>query len=517
MGVQLSAEAVAMKNYLRYLCALLAVGVILLLRYAMVPLTGYGIPYITLFPVTVGVALLAGMGPAIVTGLVGAIIIDYAFIEPLHTLKMDVAHISRVTVVVLTSAFVGYVGSVLRAARAKAEQQAQQLRESQEDLHRAQAVGSIGSWRLDVRRNELTWSDENYRIFGIPKGTPLTYETFLSAVHPDDREYVDTKWKAGMAGEDYAIEHRLVADGKIKWVREKAYIEFDKNNEPIGGFGITQDITKRKQAEEALRENELRERERTLELERLSSELANKNEELESIIRIASHDLRSPLMNIKGFSSELSKDIDKVHQMLKELPLPEKVGEKAETVFSKYVPEAVGFIQNSAEAINRMLKSLMAVAKAGTMPITVQRLDMNALVADIAANYQFRLIESGGTLAVEPLPHCCGDADQITQVFSNLIGNAIKYRDLSHPLHIRVHSSADKDFSTYCVEDNGKGIASEHHDKVFDLFARLDPEAAEGEGLGLTIAKRMIERQGGKIWVSSEIGKGSSFFVVMPR
>ena len=245
-----------MKNYLRYSYALLAIGIIVGWRYAMVPLIGYGIPYITLFPVTVAVALFAGMGPSIVTGLVGAIIIDYAFIEPLYTIKMDVAHITRTTVVVLTSAFVGYVGSVLRAARIKAEQQARQLRESQEDLHRAQAVGNIGSWRLDVRRNTLTWSDENHLIFGIPKGTPLSYETFLSTVHPDDREYVDTQWKAGLASADYDIEHQLIVDGKTKWVREKAYLEFDKNNELIGGFGITQDITERKQAEEALRQSE---------------------------------------------------------------------------------------------------------------------------------------------------------------------------------------------------------------------------------------------------------------------
>ena len=113
-------------------------------------------------------------------------------------------------------------------------------------------MGNIGSWRLDVRRNVLTWSDENYRIFGIPKGTPLTYETFLAAVHPEDRTHVDTQWKAGLRGEPYDIEHRLVVDGLVKWVREKAYLEFDEDGSLLGGFGITQDITERKQAEEEL-------------------------------------------------------------------------------------------------------------------------------------------------------------------------------------------------------------------------------------------------------------------------
>jgi PAS domain S-box-containing protein len=130
------------------------------------------------------------------------------------------------------------------------------LKESQRDYERAQAVGKIGNWRLNVRRNELIWSDQNYRIFGAPKGTPLTYETFLSFAHPDDRDYVDKKWKAAIAGEDYDIEHRIVSDGVVKWVREKAFMEFGKDRSLLGGFGITQDITDRKKAETSLSESE---------------------------------------------------------------------------------------------------------------------------------------------------------------------------------------------------------------------------------------------------------------------
>jgi PAS domain-containing protein len=130
------------------------------------------------------------------------------------------------------------------------------LEKNKKDFDRAQAVGNIGSWRFDVRKNELTWSDENHHIFGIQKGIPLTYETFLSIVYPDDREYVDRKWKMGLKGEAYDIEHRIVVDDKIKWVREKAYLEFDKDKMVIGGFGITHDITERRQAEHQLN-NEL--------------------------------------------------------------------------------------------------------------------------------------------------------------------------------------------------------------------------------------------------------------------
>jgi len=134
----------------------------------------------------------------------------------------------------------------------------QALRERKEDLNRAQAVGHIGSWRLDVRRNELTWSEENHRIFGVPQGTPLTYETFLSCVHPDDRDDVDRRWQASLRGEPYDIEHRLLVDGRVKWVQEKAEMEFDPEGNLQGGFGITQDITDIKAAMRALRDSEER-------------------------------------------------------------------------------------------------------------------------------------------------------------------------------------------------------------------------------------------------------------------
>ena len=132
------------------------------------------------------------------------------------------------------------------------KQRTQELRESEEDLNRAQAVSHIGSWRLDVKRNVLTWSDENHRIFGIPKGTLMTYETFLSKIHPDDLEMVNQKWLAALKGEPYDLEHRIIVDGQIKWVREIANLELDKNGVLLGGFGTSEDITDRKNYEEQI-------------------------------------------------------------------------------------------------------------------------------------------------------------------------------------------------------------------------------------------------------------------------
>lgn len=145
----------------------------------------------------------------------------------------------------------------LRLRQAHA-QTASALRLSQSDLNRAQAVGHIGSWRLDIRRNVLTFSTENHRIFGIPEETPLSYESFLDTVHPDDRELFTRSWQAALSGEPFEIDHRLLVAGSVKWVRERAELEFDAAGVLTGGFGTTQDITRRKLMEDALLRSETR-------------------------------------------------------------------------------------------------------------------------------------------------------------------------------------------------------------------------------------------------------------------
>ncbi|MGD0078673.1 MAG: PAS domain S-box protein [Sedimentisphaerales bacterium] len=132
------------------------------------------------------------------------------------------------------------------------------LRESKKDLDRAQAVAHSGSWRLDIQNNVLAWSDEAYRIFGVPIETPMTYESFLGFIHPDDRQFVDNRWKAAISGEPYDIEHRIIVDGQTKWVRERAELELANDGTLLGGFGTVTDITQRKQAQEALLASEIR-------------------------------------------------------------------------------------------------------------------------------------------------------------------------------------------------------------------------------------------------------------------
>lgn len=153
------------------------------------------------------------------------------------------------------------------------------LIQKQYHLENAQVLGKIGSWDLDIAKNTLTWTDENYRIFGVPIGTPMTYELFLKNVHPDDREYVDKKWNAAMRGEDtYDINHRLLMDnGEVKWVREKAELQFDDEGKCVRGSGFTQDITERKKAEQLI-QNQVQE------YQALNKEYETLNEELKDAL-----------------------------------------------------------------------------------------------------------------------------------------------------------------------------------------------------------------------------------------
>ena len=142
--------------------------------------------------------------------------------------------------------------SALHTEISERKQAEEKLIKNQYYLTKAQEIGIIGTWELDIQKNILSWTEENYKIFGVPLGTEMNYELFLNCIHPDDREYVNEKWSAGLKHEPYDIEHRLVVDGNVKWVREKADIEFDEAGSPIMAIGFTQDITISKQAEEKI-------------------------------------------------------------------------------------------------------------------------------------------------------------------------------------------------------------------------------------------------------------------------
>lgn len=266
--------------------------------------------------------------------------------------------------------------------------------------------------------------------------------------------------------------------------------------------GFVRNITERKRAESQLAE--------------LAQTLAEKNRELETIVYVASHDLRSPLVNIQGFSKELAEACSLIQKKLQSPEFRQGNLRDIEPLLNEDIPEAIDYILAGVAKIDALLTGFLRFSRLGRAALQPRELDLNEMLAEIARTVEFELKQAKATLRILPVPHCFGDPIQINQVFSNLIANAIKYSAPGRPGEIEISGEREDGFSVYAIRDNGIGIAPEHRDKIFEIFHRLDPSAGEGEGLGLAIAQKILERHGGKIEVDSKPGEGSTFYVHLP-
>lgn len=268
---------------------------------------------------------------------------------------------------------------------------------------------------------------------------------------------------------------------------------------------FVRDISERKAAEAAR--------------QKLVDELQSKNEELESIVFIASHDLRSPLVNIRGFTGELQKSLSQLQQLLADEAVNESTRKKLDRLFHEDIAESIGFIDAGNRKMDILLNGLLRLSRVGTTQVSLTDLDMNHMFEGIINNFHFRTRQMDIEITVDPdVPTCLGDVVLINQVFNNLIENAIKYRSPDRPARIHISAEAKNGTVVYCVRDNGIGINPAHVDKVFEIFHRLNPAGDEtGEGLGLTIVRRLLKRQGGRVWIESQPDVGTSVYVELPR
>ena len=256
---------------------------------------------------------------------------------------------------------------------------------------------------------------------------------------------------------------------------------------------------------------------KVVELDETNAELARKNEEMESMIYTASHDLRSPLVNIQGFSQRLDKAKGDIDARLAQDDVPEAIRMSLAKVLGERMPAALGFIKSSSLKMDSLINGLLRLSRAGRAQLTIQSLDMNSLLHDIVGTLTIQIQQAAATVTVGELPPCLADAAQLNQVFTNLIDNAIKYRDPARPLSITIQGSVQDARVRYTIADTGLGIADEFQPKVWQLFHRLDPNGAvAGEGLGLTLVRRILERLHGHITLTSTAGIGSCFTIELP-
>jgi PAS domain S-box-containing protein len=365
------------------------------------------------------------------------------------------------------------------------------LRESEAQLRKAQEITHVGSWSLDLADNRLTWSDEAYRIFDVAPGTPLTYELFLSRVYPEDRDAVHQAWLVALAGAPYDFEHRVVAQGETRWVRELAELEFDRDGKALSAIGTIHDITERKQAElkiQNLNETlEQRVRERTAELE-------NSNRELESFSYSVSHDLRAPLRAIDGFSHVIAEDYG------------EAIGEAGRDHLQR--------IRRATQKMGTLIDNLLDLAQVSRQELRPHRVDLSQIVAELAQELGETHPSRQVAWSIQPGLGAEGDPVLLKVALNNLLRNAWKFT--AQAAAPRIEFGRQEATGEYFVRDNGAGIDMTYADKLFQPFQRLHhPKDFEGTGIGLAIVHRVIRRHGGHIRAESAPGQGAAFFFTL--
>ena len=349
----------------------------------------------------------------------------------------------------------------------------------------------------DINEAELS-------MIGYSPDEIIGKKTWADLISPEQRRLFEKHWKdMTTKGEIRDLEYTLITknDQHVNVIVNSSS-RFNEAGNLISTRGSVLNITQRKRAEEAR--------------DMLNVELILKNKELESILHVASHDLKSPLVNIQGFCHELSQSCNVLKSIVVDKTETPDIIESIDNALNRDIPEALDFILTSANKMDSLLSGLLRLSRLGRAAMQIELLNMNDILADVTGNMEYKIKESGAKIRVDDLPPCFGDASQINQVFSNLLDNAIKYLDQSHTGIINISGKIEDGQRIYCIEDNGVGIDPDHQGKIFEIFHRLEPELTKGEGLGLTIVRRIIDRHNGRVWVESEAGKGSKFFVAMP-
>jgi light-regulated signal transduction histidine kinase (bacteriophytochrome) len=283
--------------------------------------------------------------------------------------------------------------------------------------------------------------------------------------------------------ETFAMEKRYVRkDGSLVWVNMTSSLMRAPDGVPEYFITVVEDISQRKQAEEAL--------------QHVVQDLRRSNADLEQFAYVASHDLQEPLRMVASYTQLLSR----------------RYRGRLDSDADDYIAFAVG----GAMRMQRLISDLLSYSRVGTRGKPFQRVDTNDLLRQVCASLGAAIEESQAIITHDDLPMVLADEGQLGQLFQNLVGNAIKFRGPQPP---RVHMSARHTSGVweFAVRDNGIGIDQEHFDRIFVIFQRLhNRDQYPGTGIGLAICKKIVERHGGRIWVQSQPGQGATFYFTLP-
>lgn len=352
----------------------------------------------------------------------------------------------------------------------------------------------LGIWEWNVKTDELKWDEGMYKLYDIP-ATEFSsiYDGWISRLHEDDRQRVGNDIQLAVDNkQDYKSEFRIVwNDSTIHYINARGIVERDGDGNAIRMIGINRDITEQKLTEIKLQELNQN-------LKQQANELINSNAELEQFAFVASHDLQEPLRMIISFLSLLEKKYDNV------------IDDKGK----KYIDFAV----DGAKRMRLIILDLLEFSRVGKTDDQMEELDLNELLTETKMLLGKKIAEKCAIIIVDPLPKIEGNRTQIYQVFQNLISNALKYSVKEIPVKIHISVTESKEYWQFSIRDNGIGIEKDYFEKIFTIFQRLHTrEEYTGTGMGLTITKKIIESQGGTIWVESAIGKGSIFYFTIPK
>ncbi len=251
-----------------------------------------------------------------------------------------------------------------------------------------------------------------------------------------------------------------------------------------------------------------------------TADLTQANDEIQRFAYIVTHDLRAPLVNIMGFTSELEESVKSVRALLdREVPDADPVTEQARVAATEDLPEAIGFIRSSTRKMDGLINAILKLSREGRRVLKAERVDVNQLVAAGAAAIAHQLGEAGGEMKLDVnVPAISTDRLSLEQAIGNLLDNAVKYRAKDRPLRIHVRGSvAPGQLIVLEFEDNGRGIAEQDRERVFELFRRSGVQDQAGEGIGLAFVRTVVRNLGGDITMNSVFGQGTTFRITLPR